>query len=100
MGEDVPFVFSEHAARGCGEREGNRQDIQVLGQEGVEGRLGGAGVPGCGEAAVRVAEVGEVVTLVGAGGGGWAWRRGVRVYLAAEGGEDARDLVWVNMSGC
>ena len=61
--------------------------------------LGGAGVPGCGEGAVRVAEVGEVVTLIGSGGGGGPGRRGVGVYLAAEGGEDARDFVWVNISG-
>ncbi len=50
----------------------------------------GTGVPGAGEGAVRVAEVGEVVALVGAGGGGGPCGGGVGQDLAAEGGEDAR----------
>lgn len=93
-GEDVPFVFAEEVAGGWGQGEGDDEDVEVLGEEGVQVCFTGAGVPGGWEGAVRVAEVGEMVALIGAGGGCGPWRGGVGEYLAAEGGEDAGYCYW------
>jgi hypothetical protein len=90
-GENVEFGSAEQVRRRGRQGQGYDQHVEVLGQERVQvGFVGGrARVPGDGDRAVRVAGAGDVVTLVGAGGGRRAWGGGVGEDVCAEGGKGA-----------
>jgi hypothetical protein len=79
---------------GWGEGEGDGEEVEVLREEGVEVGFARAGVPGEGDGAAWVADWrGELVAVGDAGVGGRARVRRVCVDFAAEGGEDAGNLL-------
>ena len=66
LGEDGEFGGGEEVCC-CGrEGEGYDEDVEVLRQEVVQGRLGCAAEPGAWDGPVRVAGVGNYVAFVGA----------------------------------
>lgn len=58
-GQDVEFLFPEQVRGGGGEGHGDEEDVDVLGEEIVEGGFVEAAVPGAGDRAVGVAGVGD-----------------------------------------